>query len=236
VSQQKADETHRFTVLTWNLQGRAPAGAGLPKVLDQVVPDLILLQEVDPDDLAADATLADWQWYAVKGPGRTGMAILSRHQPLQVERLGLGGLPGGDEVWDRPRVLLARLSLADGKELLALNVHARAPMPVPFLHAGPRNRQLTALGTWVAGRVATGNRIVVGGDFNSVRRRLDGLVDSAAAVRREATWRPFGVPWLPALLRLDRVFVSPSITPVANRVMCRASWSDHCPLLATLSL
>jgi endonuclease/exonuclease/phosphatase family metal-dependent hydrolase len=236
VSQQKADEAHRLTVLTWNLQGRAPAGAGLSKVLYQVVPDLILLQEVDPDDLASDAVLAAWQWYAVKGPGRTGMAILSRVPPLQVETLGPGGLPGGDEVWDRPRVLLARLTVADGRELLALNVHAQAPMPVPFLHAGPRNRQLAALGTWVAKRVAAGERIVVGGDFNSVRRRLAGLVDCAEAVRPQATWRPFGVPWLPAVLRLDRVFVSASITPVATRVMCRASWSDHCPLLATLSL
>jgi endonuclease/exonuclease/phosphatase family metal-dependent hydrolase len=227
----------RLTVLTWNLQGRAPGRAGLSTVLNEVVPDLILLQEVDPDAIAADAHLATWHWYAVEGAGHSpGMAILSRRPPLQVETLGPGALPGGEEVWDRVRVLLARVPLAEGQEVLALNVHARAPLPIPPLHAGPRNRQLAALGAWIEDRTAAGTRMVVAGDFNAVICRMAGLVDSAEALRTKATWRPFGVPWFPALLRLDRVFVSPSITPLATRVMCRASWSDHCPLLATLSV
>jgi endonuclease/exonuclease/phosphatase family metal-dependent hydrolase len=226
----------RLTVLTWNLQGRAPGRAGLSRVLNEVVPDLILLQEVAPDAIAADAHLAAWHWYAVDGAGHSGMAILSRRPPLQVETLGPRALPGGEDVWDRARVLLARVPLAGGQEVLALNIHARAPLPMPLLHAGPRNRQLAALGAWIEERAATGSRMVVAGDFNAVRCRLDGLVDSAEALRTNATWRPFGVPWLPALLRLDRVFVSPSIKPLATRVICHASWSDHCPLLATLSV
>jgi endonuclease/exonuclease/phosphatase family metal-dependent hydrolase len=208
----------RLTVLTWNLQGRAPGRAGLSTVLNEVVPDLILLQEVDPDAIAADAQLATWHWYAVDGAGHSpGMATMSRRPPLQVETLGPGALPGGHEV-------------------MALNVHARAPLPMPLLHAAPRNRQLAALGAWIEERAAAGSRMVVAGDFNAVRCRLDGLVDTAEALRTNATWRPFGVPWLPAVLRLDRVFVSPSITPLATRVICHVSWSDHCPLLATLSV
>jgi endonuclease/exonuclease/phosphatase family metal-dependent hydrolase len=227
----------RLTVLTWNLQGQAPGRAGLSTVLNEVVPDLILLQEVDPDAIAADAQLATWHWYAVDGAGHSpGMATLSRRPPLQVETLGPGALPGGEDVWDRARVLLTRIPLAGGQEVMALNVHARAPLPMPLLRAGPRNRQLAALGAWIEERAAAGSRMVVAGDFNAVRCRLDGLVDTAEALRANATWRPVGVPWLPAVLRLDRVFVSPSITPLATRVICHASWSDHCPLLATLSV
>jgi endonuclease/exonuclease/phosphatase family metal-dependent hydrolase len=83
--------------------------------------------------------------------------------------------------------------------------------------------------------VAAGDRVLVAGDFNAVRCRVAALTDSAEALRPRPTWRPVGVPWFPALLRLDRVFVSPSITPVATRVMCMLSRSDHCPVLATFN-
>jgi endonuclease/exonuclease/phosphatase family metal-dependent hydrolase len=223
-----------LTVLTWNLQRRSPDRAGMRGVLERVQPDLIFLQEADGGELSAEPSLAAWvdhsyiDMAAGSGPG---MAILSRLPLLRA--WSFQGTPG---VWDRPRVLVASVAQPGG-DLLAVCVHAKAPMPIPFLHAGERNTQLADLAAWLAPQVAAGERIVVAGDCNAVRLDLDGLIDVAAALQRpEPTWRPFGVPWLPPLLRLDRVFVSPLIVPLALQVDCVASRSDHCPVVATLQL
>ncbi|HYM53115.1 MAG TPA: endonuclease/exonuclease/phosphatase family protein [Candidatus Dormibacteraeota bacterium] len=223
-----------LTVLTWNLQGRPPDQVGLSELVPRLDPDLIFLQEADASALAAEPALVDWMRHSYADPRAgtwPGMAILSR---LPLHDASTQEPTSG--VWDRPRVLVASVAHSSG-ELLAVCVHAKAPLPVPFLHATARNRQLAALGKWLAQRTAGGRRIVAAGDFNAVSCRMDGLVDAAAAIqRRRPTWRPFGAPWLPAMLRLDRVFVSPSITPIAVRVACGASWSDHCPVMATFQL
>lgn len=223
-----------LTVLTWNLQGRRPDQVGLREVLARVNPDLIFLQEADSLAVAAEPSMAAWlgHSYADMAAGsRPGMAIFSR---LPVRRAwSFAGTPG---IWDRTRVLMATLAHSSG-ELVAVCVHAKAPMPVPFLHARERNQQLADLGAWLAPQVAAGQQMVVAGDFNAVSLRLDGLVDVGEALgSAKATWRPVGVPWLPAVLRLDRVFVSPSIAPQVLQVHCGASRSDHCPVVATLQL
>jgi endonuclease/exonuclease/phosphatase family metal-dependent hydrolase len=159
------------------------------------------------------------------------MAILSRLSLRDATTLAAPA-----SVWDRPRVLAARVQLGDG-EVLAVCVHARAPLPIPFLHAEPRNRQLAALGGWVGERASAGHRIVAAGDFNAVSCRVDGLVDAAASLDSPArTWRPVGLSWMPGMLRLDRVFVSPQLVPAAASVACRLSTSDHCPVIVTLAL
>jgi endonuclease/exonuclease/phosphatase family metal-dependent hydrolase len=223
-----------LTVLTWNLQGRAPDQVGLSRVLAQHEPDLVFLQEADASALAAQPSVADWLPYAytdAAAGSRPGMAILSRLQLRRASTLRL--TPG---IWDRPRVLVASVALAES-EVLAVCVHAKAPMPVPLLHAGPRNRQLADLTVWLAEQRAAGQQMVVAGDFNAVSWRLDGLLDAAeAAGSADATWRPIGVPWLPAVLRLDRIFVSPSVGVNSLSVTCGASRSDHCPVIARLEL
>lgn len=223
-----------LTVLTWNLQGRAPGHVGLSRVLARHQPDLVFLQEADASAMAAEPSIAEWlpHSYIDRAAGsRPGMAILSRLPLRHASTLRLG--PG---TWDRPRILVASVAHAEG-ELLAVCVHAKAPMPVPFLHAGPRNRQLAELSIWLAQQRAAGQRMVVAGDFNAVSWRLDGLLDAAEAVgSADATWRPIGVPWLPAVLRLDRIFISPSIGVNSLSVACGASRSDHCPVIARLEL
>lgn len=220
--------------MTWNLQGRAPDHVGLSRILAAYQPDVLFLEEADASALAAEPSIADWLAHSYTdgaAGSRPGMAILSRLPLRHASTLRLG--PG---IWDRPRILVASVAHAAGG-LLAVCVHAKAPMPVPFLHAGPRNRQLADLTIWLARQRAAGQRMVVAGDFNAVSLRLDGLLDAAEAVgSADATWRPIGVPWLPALLRLDRVFVSPSIGVVSLSVACGVSRSDHCPVIARLEL
>jgi endonuclease/exonuclease/phosphatase family metal-dependent hydrolase len=223
----------KLTVLTWNLQGRRPRGVGLPAVLARYEPDIAFLQEADFGALETEASLAAWtaSAYADAGAGsRPGMAILSRLPLLRASTL----VPT-PTAWDRPRALEATIGLSDG-ELMAVCVHAKAPMPIPFLHAEPRNRQLADLKAWLAER--TGDKpVIVAGDFNSVSLDIPGLTDVGTALARPGpTWRPFGVPWFPPMLRLDRVFVSTTFTPVEVTVPCRASRSDHCPVIAQLEL
>ncbi|HEX9633943.1 MAG TPA: endonuclease/exonuclease/phosphatase family protein [Candidatus Limnocylindria bacterium] len=223
-----------LTVLTWNLQGQAAEQVGLSAVLARHQPDLVFLQEADASALAAEPSNADWlaHSYTDGAAGSwPGMAILSRLPLRRASTLRLA-----PDIWDRPRILVASVAHARG-ELLAVCVHAKAPMPVPFLHAGPRNRQLADLTVWLAEQSAPGQQMVVAGDFNAVSWRLDGLLDAAEAVgSADATWRPIGVPWLPAVLRLDRVFVSPSIGVNSLTVACASSRSDHCPVIAEIEL
>jgi endonuclease/exonuclease/phosphatase family metal-dependent hydrolase len=223
----------KLTVLTWNLQGRRPRRVGLPAVLARYQPDITFLQEADFTALEAEGSLDEWtaSAYANAGAGsRPGMAILSRLPLLRASTL----VPT-PAAWDRPRVLQATIGLPDG-ELTVLCVHARAPLPVPFLHAEPRNRQLADLRAWLAERPSD-QPIIMAGDFNSVSLEMPILSDIAITLDAPgSTWRPFGVPWLPPVLRLDRVFVSASFIPISVAVPCRASRSDHCPVVAQLEI
>jgi endonuclease/exonuclease/phosphatase family metal-dependent hydrolase len=230
----------RLTVLTWNMQGLRPARAGLPAVLDQFDPDLLLLVEARPDDLLAEPALAPWSersyMDAVAG-SPPGMAILSRLPMRDATTLTADRLRTTDGTWDRPRAVTARIQTASGATLLATAVHTKAPLPFPPLNAARRNRQFASLAGWIAVQLAEGERLIVAGDFNAVRCHFPRMTDVAVALGREApTWRPIGIRKLPAVLRLDRIFVSTGITPVAVAVGCSVSRSDHCPVGAVVEV
>jgi endonuclease/exonuclease/phosphatase family metal-dependent hydrolase len=230
----------RLTVLTWNLQGLRPARAGLPAVLDQFDPDLLMLAEAHPDDLLTEPALAPWceQSYldAVAG-APPGLAILSRLPMRDATTLTADRLRTTDGTWDRPRVITARIETASGGTLLATAVHARAPLPFPPVSAALRNRQFASLAGWIAVQLAEGERLIVAGDFNAVRCHFPRMTDVALALGREApTWRPIGIRRVPALLRLDRIFVSTGITPLTVAVGCSLSRSDHCPIGAVVEV
>jgi endonuclease/exonuclease/phosphatase family metal-dependent hydrolase len=222
-----------LTVLTWNLQGVPPRRVGLPAVLDRYRPDVVFLQEVDFRTLEADAGIAGWTEFAYADAAagtRPGMAILSRAPLLRASTLSLS--PG---TWDKARVLVADVRVAD-IELVAVCVHAKAPLPLPFMHAGPRDRQIADLGAWLAERSAE-RPVIAAGDFNAVTVSLRGMVDvGSLAAEPQPTWRPIGLQRLPGLLRLDRVFVSPFLRPAGLIVDCHASRSDHCPVVATFNM
>ncbi len=82
--------------MTWNVNGlRSALKKGLPDVLQQVRPQVVLLQEVRafPEDLPAPwASPPRWHvvWNPAEKPGYSGTAIWSR-SPIEVLERGLGG-------------------------------------------------------------------------------------------------------------------------------------------------
>ena len=83
-----------LTVMTWNVNGlRAALRKGFADVLDDLKPDVVLLQEVRamPDQLGDWASPAGWHclWHPAEKPGYSGTAILSR-RPVEGFSMGLG--------------------------------------------------------------------------------------------------------------------------------------------------
>jgi endonuclease/exonuclease/phosphatase family metal-dependent hydrolase len=229
----------RITLLAWNIQGKAPAKVGLPEVLHLIDPDLVMLMEADPDELLAAPDLEPWaaQGYMdASAGGPPGMAILGQSVMREPTTLTAERLADSAGVWDRSRAMSVGVELPQGDIVQAIAVHAKAPLPFPPINARPRNRQFDSLAAWITVKLATGQRMIVAGDFNAVSCHFPRLTDVGLALGQEApTWRPF-LRFLPAVLRLDRVFVSAGITPVSFAVPCRPSRSDHCPVVAVLDV
>jgi endonuclease/exonuclease/phosphatase family metal-dependent hydrolase len=141
-------------------------------------------------------------------------------------------------VFDRPRLLWAELLVADDKPVAVASVHAAAPdslLPPPY-NPIRRNRQLAAIAAFAESLCTDGRRLVVGGDFNTIRYAIPGMVDAAlVAGDGRPTWRGLPVGWLPPLLRLDRLFLGPGWRVLDARVAVEYAGSDHCPVLATVA-
>lgn len=81
-------------VTTWNVNGlRAAANKGFWDKIEEIAPDVVLLQEIRtlPEQLsAAQAPPDDWHvaWHPAQKKGYSGVAVLSRH-PFEVVRTGL---------------------------------------------------------------------------------------------------------------------------------------------------
>jgi endonuclease/exonuclease/phosphatase family metal-dependent hydrolase len=227
-------------VVTWNLQARTASSQRLGQLLDRWRPDLLLLQEANGDVVAADPAVAERFEHRLvrRGAGTVaGMAIFSR-QPL----LETAILDQPADVWDRPRVLSARLAGGPAGGLVVANVHLRNPLgpvlPILPFDRALRDRQRRALGEWSASRLVQGDRLLLGGDLNTIDCRLEGLTNVAAALDRpQPTWRPYGIPFVPPVLRIDHLFVGgPGLEPRSVATECRPTGTDHCAVIATLEL
>jgi endonuclease/exonuclease/phosphatase family metal-dependent hydrolase len=176
--------------------------------------------------------------FVLRGAGTVaGMAILSSFPPVEC-----GVLDAPADAWDLPRVLWARLADGPADGLLVVNVHLRNPLgpilPILPLHRPARDRQRQALAAWTASRLEQGERLLVGGDFNTVDCRLEWLTIVADALDRPlATWRPYGIPFAPPVLRIDHLFLGGrGVEPTTLATDCRPTGSDHCALVATLAV
>ena len=227
----------RLRVVTWNLLGRDPVRVGLDRLIALDQPDVLLLQEADGAAIAGHGPLALAYRHRFVDPRagyRPGMAILSAH-----EIAGSGRLDGPRRIFDRPRLLWVDLRLPDGSTVRAASVHTAAPdslLPPPY-NPIRRNRQLRAIASFACRELDEGRRLLIGGDFNTVRYRIPRMTDVAdAGGRPEATWRGLPVRWMPRLLRLDRIFVGPTFRVEEARVGREFHGSDHCPVIATIRL
>jgi endonuclease/exonuclease/phosphatase family metal-dependent hydrolase len=217
-----------LVVFSWNMQGRAPDRLSLADTLREWRPDVLLLQEANGDRIGEvlPATFQSRLWWPTAG-SPPGIVIASH---LSLEEQGL--LEPIDPPWDRPRVAWARLRLEDGP-LTVASVHLRAPIP-PGTRAR-RDSQLRTLATgavpWVTGR----ERLVVAGDFNTINPRLSGMTDACGHTRRP-TWRPLATSWLNPVLRLDAIFLDPSMRALDGIVGDQWRGSDHLPVVARIGL
>jgi endonuclease/exonuclease/phosphatase family metal-dependent hydrolase len=217
-----------LVLLTWNLQGRAPGELRLADAIREWRPDLLLLQEANGDQLG-EVLPAPYQsrlWWPAGGsiPG----IVIASHLPLEEQGL----LEPVDPPWDRPRVAWARLRL-EGGPLTVASVHLRAPIPPGTL--ARRNAQLRALTTWAEARIGSGERLAIGGDFNTHNPRLSGMTDACGDAPRP-TWRLLAKSWLNPVLRLDAIFLAPGIRVLDATVGNRWRGSDHLPVVVRVAV
>jgi endonuclease/exonuclease/phosphatase family metal-dependent hydrolase len=214
-----------MVVVSWNLQGRGPRRLRLTEACDAWQPDVLLLQEADAERIGSalpPSLGARHAWpHAATPPG----IVIASRWPLE----DVGSVAAGPDPWDRERVCWARLMSRLGPIVVGA-VHLAAPL----LPGAPsrRVRQRTAVAAWAEDRRSGGDLLIVGGDFNTVHPRLPGLTDASDAAGG-STWRPLATGWLPPVLRLDAIFVSPGLA-ASGSVDDRWRGSDHCPVVARI--
>lgn len=223
-------------IVTWNIQAKPPARVGLDRLVADVQPDILLLQEADGAAIEGDPTLAQSHphRFMLRDAGRPGIAILSARPVRET-----GVLHEPPEVFERPRLLWADAEMPDGGSLMVAAVHTTAPdslMPPPY-NPRRRNRELAAISRYVGELLQRSARLIVGGDFNTISYAIPGMTDTALAIGRPAaTWRGLAVGWIPPLLRLDRIYVGPGLRVQTVRVGTEFAGSDHCPVIVELDV
>lgn len=213
-----------------NLHAANPDVAAIAEEIRAAAPDLVALQEVDPDAAAGllrSGVLARFPYQVTEvRNGPPGIALWSRFPLADPEVLDTGGMPR-----IRATVLLG------ARRLRFYNVHVVAPV-------GEDRARWKAELRRVEEELRRERRpLVVAGDFNATRhhpsfRRLlwFGLADAHERRGRgwAATWPRDRWP-LPPLMRLDHVLVSPDIGVRSVREG-HGQGSDHRPIVADLVL
>lgn len=85
-------------IVSWNVNGlRAALGKGLSASIARVAPDVLCLQETRAMPEQVDVGLRGYRefWNPAQKPGYSGVAVLTRSEPLDVRRGGV--LPGLDD-------------------------------------------------------------------------------------------------------------------------------------------
>ena len=83
--------------------------------------------------------------------------------------------------------------------------------------------------------MATGERLIVAGDFNTHNPEMPGMTDGCAAAPL-ATWRPLATSWLRPVLRLDAIFLSDGFNVRDASVADGWRGSDHLPVIGRIAL
>ena len=235
-----------LTVVTWNAQGSrgldiAPAASAL----EELGPDLVLLQEIQRRQLAAlrDAlAMTDARWRFKHWPVRVpaeGLGLLCRH-PVTYARAQVLAHRWRPWDWRRRIALHATLELGS-RSVRVTDVHLGAGVS----HA-ERVRQVHALLAQVGGAA------IVAGDLNAEPASGElaafaaaGWADAESRHRAGATPRPStnwtpGPRTAPPTQRLDYLLVRD--TTAVLDAMVPADWarwaglSDHLPVTARLDL
>lgn len=222
-------------LVSWNVHGFVDRrGRFSPepalRVLEQLEPDLVALQEVEDRDWQQRPAL-QWLaerggWHAYAGPTLAradadyGNAVLARSPAVRLERHDLT-VPGTE-----PRGLIdLEFDHGDGRlRLLATHLGLRR---------SERSQQIDRL-LGVLGPAAPGRIDVLAGDLNEwiPRSRLLARIHAAFGTRTVGATFPAGRP----VFALDRVWARPADAVVDSRIARLAQGeSDHLPVVVELA-
>ena len=196
--------------------------AGLARKINQVDPDVVLLQEVDVDSkrvafvdmmrYLVDHTEMNYGVYASQwkadyvpsdGLGRidSGNAILSRWPLEEATRVALPLIDEQDALtryfWLRRNMLKARVALPGREDVWIVNIHTAA-----YSADGTKKEQIDLFKAELDELAATGATVVGGGDLNTLppnTEKLNGFPDSFCEGEFDADDYSSEVGWLDAL-------------------------------------
>ena len=237
----KADDA-QVSVMTWNVFAGNARYDEISSMLVERPADVVLLQESDGGWIESDEAVRNvYRYRLVESDGTPpGMVFLSVYPVVQH-----GTLDGERDLWDIPRLMWAKLDLGNGRQVTVVGAH---PMSAYRVGAGCglpvcysprwRDEQIEAMrDSYISPMLASGEALILAGDFNITEREpaywdlSRGLTDAWKAVGSG-----FGMTWRPTalmgqrfgLLRIDYLFSSPNVTPLAMAVDCTPRESDHC--------
>lgn len=237
-----------LTVMQWNVFVGGVEPADLERALVEYRPDVVTLQEADLELLAADDFVRTAYPYRLVGPDNTApsLALLSRYPIVE------SGVPELDSaVFDMPRLVWARIDLG-GRTVAVANAHPIPPVTfgeecnvLRCYNSGPRDAQIAAIRNFVAElQQRTGDPLILAGDMN-VAEREPAYFDLATGLRdaHRAAGSGFGTSWRPhalglpfGLIRIDYIFTSEGVQPLALETECKRHVSDHCLLVGWFGL
>jgi vancomycin resistance protein VanJ len=203
---------------------------------------IVSLVEADWYRLSQDPEVANiypYRWGTERAGPVSGQGLLTTYPIIEQ---GILDAPAG--LWDAPRVIWARLDVGLGRNIVVVVAHpppgrfcGRSTFPRSCYDTATRDKRLAAINAFVQPYIKNGDSVLMLGDFNVTEREpaysdlSAGLIDThrAIGVGTGVTWRPSSLMNQDfALLRIDYLFSSPNITPLATSVDCTARGSDHC--------
>jgi vancomycin resistance protein VanJ len=237
----------RLSVMNWNVRLGGSADE-IRAVLGTARPDIVAIEEGYLRRVAADPALTALYPYQVafSADSAPRVFLLSVYPPLEQ---GAAAQPAGGI----PYSFWTRFDLGGGRSVVVVAGHPTSAHPAlsrrcawfACFDTDLRDAQIAELRALADPFLAAGDPLILLGDLN-VTEREPAYATLAAGLRdahREAgsgvgaTWRPargMGVPL--ALLRIDYLFSSPNVTPLAVTTDCTPRGSDHCLVRGTFAL
>lgn len=232
----------QLSVLHWNTLAGGSQSEIL-EVLKKKGAGIVGISEANWQWLQNDPEIAELYPYRrgvqARGPV-SGQAVLSVYPVIEQ-----GVVEPSSEVWGGvPRAVWARLDVGLGRTVVVVVAHpppgrtcGRSTFPRGCYDTSIRDRQIELIAGFMRPYLEAGERLLLLGDFNVTEREpayadlSSGLQDAhrVAGTGIGATWRPRQIISQPfALLRIDYIFSSLNITPLALQTDCTPGASDHC--------
>ena len=232
-----------LTAMQWNVRVGGQYDQ-IMNVLSQQPASIVSIVEADWNRLSKDnevAGLYPYRWGVQDAGPESGEVLLSTYPIIEK-----GVLTAPPNLWDVPRVIWARLQVGLGQSVFVVVAHpppgtfcTHRTFPQKCYNTATRDQRLAAINAFVQPHVNKGDAVLMLGDFNVTEREpayndlSAGLVDAHRVVGAGTgvTWRPASLMSHDlALLRIDYIFTSPNVTPLATSVDCTPRGSDHCIL------